>query len=201
KQVDQLFNNLQEDLYEDLRLPEPLDHDALQESLRKLLKDQSDVNISGSNTDELNSKWISRIAGSRRVAVRLDKERLQDQRYGIPKLINLSKQFKPSSKGNKKEDLRRILKMYWIWSHKMFPKGSFGESIEQIERLGHKRVIQNELKSWSEESSAKPKKKFNQRTPMEREKEAEVQKSASTVIRPSLRRSNKKVEIRHRKCR
>ncbi|KAI8450855.1 replication fork protection component Swi3-domain-containing protein, partial [Phakopsora pachyrhizi] len=138
---------------------------------------------------------------SRRVAVRLEKERLQDQRYGIPKLINLSKKFKPSSKGNKKEDCRRILKMYQIWSYDMFPKGSFGESIEQIQKLGHKRVIQNALKSWSEESSAKPKKKFNQTTPMEREKEVGVQKSASTVIRPSFRRSNKKLEIRHRKCR
>ncbi|CAH7683248.1 hypothetical protein PPACK8108_LOCUS16680 [Phakopsora pachyrhizi] len=149
--------DIAEDLYEDLRLLEPLDHDALEESLRKLLKVQSDVKISGSTTDELNSMD--------QVAVRLDKEMFQDQRYGIPRLIDLSKHFKPSSKGNKKEDLRRILKMYWIW-----------KSIEQIEKLGHKRVIQNALKSWSEESSAKPKKKFNQTTPMEREKEVEVQK-------------------------
>ncbi|KAI8447496.1 hypothetical protein BY996DRAFT_6444777 [Phakopsora pachyrhizi] len=145
--------DIAEDLYEDLRLLEPLDHDALEESLRKLLKVQSDVKISGSTTDELNSMD------------QLDKEMFQDQRYGIPRLIDLSKHFKPSSKGNKKEDLRRILKMYWIW-----------KSIEQIEKLGHKRVIQNALKSWSEESSAKPKKKFNQTTPMEREKEVEVQK-------------------------
>ncbi|KAI8456896.1 replication fork protection component Swi3-domain-containing protein [Phakopsora pachyrhizi] len=195
KQVDQLFNNLQEDLDEDLRLTEPLDHDELEKSLRKSSKDQSDVNISGSNTDKLNSKQISRIAGSRRVAVRLEEERFQDQRYGIPKLINLSKQFKPSSKRNKKEDCRRILKMYRIWSHKMFPKGSFGESIEQIEKLGHKRVIQNALKSWSEELSAKPKKKFNQMAPMEREKEVKVQKWKSDTENADKEVNRSKLEL------
>ncbi|KAI8456162.1 hypothetical protein BY996DRAFT_6608127 [Phakopsora pachyrhizi] len=128
KQVDQLFNNLQEDLYEDLRLPEPLDHDALEESLRKLLKDQSDVNISGSNTDKLNSKWISRIAGSIRVAVAgsVVRDTQADQSL-------------------KTEDFKDVLDLESQDSH---PK-----CIKEL-----------------------PKKKFNQTTPMKREKEVEVQK-------------------------
>ncbi|CAH7690678.1 hypothetical protein PPACK8108_LOCUS26101 [Phakopsora pachyrhizi] len=158
KQVDQLFNNLQEDLDEDLRLTEPLDHDELEKSLRKSLKDQSDVNISGSNTDKLNSKRISRIAGSRRVAVSGSEvwDTQADQSLKTVQTI-----FKEKQKGRLQED---------------FKDGSFGESIEQIEKLGHKRVIQNALKSWSEELSAKPKKKFNQTALMEREKEVKVQK-------------------------
>ncbi|KAI8450909.1 replication fork protection component Swi3-domain-containing protein [Phakopsora pachyrhizi] len=180
-QVDQLFKDLRGDLDDDddLRLPEPLDHEALEESLRKSSsKDQSDLNISGGgNTDQLDSKRISRIVGSRRAVVRLDEERLKDQRYGIPKLISLSKQFKPSSKGNEKEDLRRILKMYRIWSHEMFPKGSFGETIEQIEKLGHKRIIRSALKSWSDESTEEPKKRFKKMTPAKSEPTTRIDES------------------------
>ncbi|CAH7676098.1 hypothetical protein PPACK8108_LOCUS11197 [Phakopsora pachyrhizi] len=146
--------DIAEDLYEDLRLLEPLDHDALEESLRKLLKVQSDVKISGSTTDELNS--MDHEAGQGDVSGSEVWDTQADQSLKTVQTI-----FKGKQKGRSQE---------------YFKDGSFGESIEQIEKLGYKRVIQNALKSWSEESSAKPKKKFNQTTPMEREKEVEVQK-------------------------
>ncbi|KAI9622684.1 hypothetical protein H4Q26_014965 [Puccinia striiformis f. sp. tritici PST-130] len=74
--------------------------------------------------------------------------------------------FKPSGKGKEKEDLKRLIKLYRLWTHSMYPKGTFEDTIGTVEKLCHKRKMKDALRRWRDESSsAKPaKKKSSQMT-------------------------------------
>lgn len=41
-----------------------------------------------------------------------------------------------------KEDLGRVLKMYRMWAHVLYPKAKFRDAIDTIEKLCHKRPLQ-----------------------------------------------------------
>ncbi|KNZ63248.1 replication fork protection complex subunit Csm3/Swi3 [Puccinia sorghi] len=97
---------------------------------------------------------------TRRPTVKIDEDRLLDPKIGIPNLITLSKTFKPSGKGKEKDDLKRLIKIYRLWSHSMFPKGTFRDTIDTVEKLCHKRKMRNSLRTWREENGGqKPSKK------------------------------------------
>lgn len=39
------------------------------------------------------------------------------------------------------DDLRRLMNVYQLWAHQMFPAGSFKDTISQVEKLCKKRSI------------------------------------------------------------
>lgn len=40
------------------------------------------------------------------------------------------------------EDLKRLLKMYQLWAHQMYPKTNFEETFDTIETVCRKRTMQ-----------------------------------------------------------
>ncbi|KAA1077389.1 hypothetical protein PGT21_005584 [Puccinia graminis f. sp. tritici] len=152
--LDRFFAGLEgED--QDEALPEMLDHAAIEASLAAKKVEALDPFALVSGEQAVKKKT------ARRPTVKLDEDRLLDPKLGIPHLISLSKNFKPSGKGNEKEDLKRLLKLYRLWTHSMYPKGSFKDTIETIGKLCHKRKMRNAMRGWREESTGgtKPAKK------------------------------------------
>ncbi|KAI0093695.1 replication fork protection component Swi3-domain-containing protein [Irpex rosettiformis] len=78
---------------------------------------------------------------------KLDETRLIGD-SGFPALIKQTKEFKPRGKGHELSDLNRALGIYQFWTHKMYPKGTFHDNVQRIERLCHSKRMQNHLGMW-----------------------------------------------------
>ncbi|KAF9520633.1 hypothetical protein BS47DRAFT_1378805 [Hydnum rufescens UP504] len=86
----------------------------------------------------------------RRPVVKLDEERLLGPN-GFPALLEQYKRFKPTGKGNEAKDLQRLLQMYQLWSHKMYPKTQFRDTAQKIENLCRSRRMHAALSGWKNE--------------------------------------------------
>ncbi|MBW0521485.1 hypothetical protein O181_061200 [Austropuccinia psidii MF-1] len=139
--IDDLFSNL-----DDIGLPEPLNHSAIEATL-ETKKAAAALDPFASSLPEKPLKKAIR----RRPHVKLSEDRLLDPQLGIPRLIALSQSFKPSAKGNERADLKRVLKMYRLWAHAMYPKTQFTDTINSIEQLARKRKLRVALQTWREE--------------------------------------------------
>jgi len=160
--LDELF----QDLDDVPALPEMLDHAAIEASLAAQKAKAVDPFALMPGDQPLKTK------AARRPTVKIDEDRLIDPKLGIPNLITLSKSFKPSGKGKEKEDLKRLIKIYRLWSHSMFPKGTFRDTIDTVEKLCHKRKMRESLSTWREENGGqKPSKKAKRNEPSGGEKE------------------------------
>ncbi|KIJ68909.1 hypothetical protein HYDPIDRAFT_36026 [Hydnomerulius pinastri MD-312] len=71
---------------------------------------------------------------------------------GFPQLIKDTKGFKPKGKGHEHTDLNRILQVYQFWTHRMYPKTSFEDTVDRVEKLCHSRRMQVRLSVWRDES-------------------------------------------------
>ncbi len=54
-------------------------------------------------------------------------------------------------KGHEFGDVNRLLEMYQLWLHDVFPKAKFKDAIHMVEKLGHKRILQAERGNLLEE--------------------------------------------------
>ncbi|KAI0340103.1 Swi3-domain-containing protein [Trametopsis cervina] len=82
---------------------------------------------------------------------KLDEARLLGE-SGFPQLMKMTKDFKPRGKGHEVSDLNRVLGIYQFWTHKMYPKGTFRDNVQRIERLCHSKRMHNTLSIWRDES-------------------------------------------------
>ncbi|EJU05601.1 Swi3-domain-containing protein [Dacryopinax primogenitus] len=92
----------------------------------------------------------------RRVIAKIDAERLLGE-YGFPALIQQTKNFKPKGKGREKEDLDRIMTLYQLWAHRMFPKRRFIDTVERVEKVCRERRMLVALSVWRDELNPIPK--------------------------------------------
>ncbi|PLW22412.1 hypothetical protein PCASD_11140 [Puccinia coronata f. sp. avenae] len=170
--LDAFFQDLDD---EEPALPEMLDHETIEAALAAKKAQALDPFALISGDKPLKRKT------TRRPIVKIDEDRLLNPKIGIPSLIALSKSFKPSGKGNEKEDLKRLLKMYRLWTHSMYPKGTFRDSIDTIEKLCHKRKMRDALKTWREENAGtKSSKKAKSGEPAKEAREKEDDPSLTT---------------------
>ena len=92
---------------------------------------------------------------------RLDEARLLGKN-GLPQLIKDTKNFKPKGKGHEVNftsppppsyhmiddaalqaaDLDRVLQVYQFWSHRLYPKTRFKETVDRVEKLCHSKRMQ-----------------------------------------------------------
>jgi replication fork protection complex subunit Csm3/Swi3 len=92
---------------------------------------------------------------------KLDETRLLGK-DGFPQLLKDTKNFKPKGKGHEviillfhlrpvltadvritqATDLDRVLQIYQFWSHKLYPKTRFKETVDRVEKLCHSRRMQ-----------------------------------------------------------
>ncbi|TKA50370.1 hypothetical protein B0A53_06267 [Rhodotorula sp. CCFEE 5036] len=87
----------------------------------------------------------------RRVVAKLDEERLLGP-AGFPLLREHMKKIKIKGKGHERQDLNRVLTMYQLWSHQMYPKTNLRDTLQTVEKLCHKRSVQRALKQYRDEA-------------------------------------------------
>ncbi|KAG6874193.1 hypothetical protein C0995_003739 [Termitomyces sp. Mi166 len=87
----------------------------------------------------------------RRKPVRLDEGRLLGPN-GFPKLIKDTKDFKIKGKGYEATDLNRLLQIYGYWIHEMFPRTTFRDTVERVEKLCHSKRMHIALSVWRDEA-------------------------------------------------
>lgn len=95
-----------------------------------------------------NLKNLSKGAAKKKVQrpqPKLDAERLKSDR-GLPALTNLFSAVRFKGRGHEAEDLKLLMRTAEHWSHRLFPKMSFDDFIERLERLGAKKEIQTCVK-------------------------------------------------------
>ncbi|KAH9079556.1 Swi3-domain-containing protein [Lactarius deliciosus] len=87
----------------------------------------------------------------RRPVARLDEARLLGKN-GLPQLIKDTKNFKPKGKGHEAADLDRVLQVYQFWTHRLYPKTRFKETVDRVEKLCHSKRMQVALSVWRDEA-------------------------------------------------
>ncbi|KAA1471116.1 Swi3-domain-containing protein [Dentipellis sp. KUC8613] len=71
---------------------------------------------------------------------------------GFPQLIQDTKYFTPKGKGYEAVDLDRVLQIYQFWTHKMYPKTKFRDTVERVEKLCHSKRMHVALSVWRDEA-------------------------------------------------
>ncbi|GAA5830320.1 hypothetical protein JCM3766R1_002868 [Sporobolomyces carnicolor] len=89
-------------------------------------------------------------AKKRRVVAKMDETRLLGP-SGFPKLIQDIQRVKLKGKGHEAQDLKRVLSMYQLWTHQMYPKTNLRDTLASVEKLCHKRSAQRALKTYKDD--------------------------------------------------
>ncbi|TVY46376.1 Chromosome segregation in meiosis protein [Lachnellula occidentalis] len=82
--------------------------------------------------------------------VKLDEHRLLSKN-GIPKLRKKAKNLKFKGKGHEYSDASRLLAFYQLWLDDLFPKARFLDALAMVEKMGHKKMMQNARMEWINE--------------------------------------------------
>ncbi|GAA6036959.1 hypothetical protein JCM8097_005479 [Rhodosporidiobolus ruineniae] len=101
--------------------------------------------ISGAVAGDLDVEGTG--AKKRKVLARMDEARLTGEK-GFPKLQQDLKKVKLKGKGHELQDLRRVLTLYQLWTHEMFPRTNLRDTLQTVEKLCHKRSVQRALKQY-----------------------------------------------------
>lgn len=201
--IDALFENL--DDADEFALPAPIDHEAMAASLAQksiprvnpFAAPSGDDPLAGEDGDGTKSTRI------RPPTVKLDEDRLLNHADGFQKLIPLAKAFKAGPKGSEKEDLGRILKMYRMWAHVLYPKAKFRDAVDTIEKLCHKRPLQSALNEWRGDAFQSSKKRKTTSSDVQVEKDTAVERTEpaqqpaspnQSTARPLFRRPDEETD-------
>ncbi|KAJ7046835.1 replication fork protection component Swi3-domain-containing protein [Mycena alexandri] len=84
-------------------------------------------------------------------AMRLDEGRLVSA-SGFPQLIEDTKKIKVKGKGHEASDLNRLLQVYQFWTHRLYPKTPFKDTVDRVEKLCHTKRMHNNLSTWRDEA-------------------------------------------------
>ncbi|PFH54308.1 hypothetical protein AMATHDRAFT_44829 [Amanita thiersii Skay4041] len=90
----------------------------------------------------------------RQKPLRLDEGLLLGQK-GFPKLMNDTKDFRIKGKGHEATNLSRLLQVYQFWTHQLYPKTQFKDTVQRIEKLCHSRRMLSALSVWRDEAHGK----------------------------------------------
>ena len=90
-------------------------------------------------TNEAKAAKAKRIV--RNPQPKLDAEALKAPKglSGLPKYF---KNIQYSGPGQEKEDLKKVMKSYEYWCHRMYPKFTFDDCVAKLEKLGTKKPVQ-----------------------------------------------------------
>ncbi|KAH8116915.1 replication fork protection component Swi3-domain-containing protein [Phellopilus nigrolimitatus] len=90
----------------------------------------------------------------KRPIAKLDETRILGK-DGLPALVQLCKDFKPKGKGHELSDLNRLFSVYQFWAHKMYPKITFSDTVNRVEKLCHSKRMHVSLSVWRDEAKGK----------------------------------------------
>ncbi|KAJ7111567.1 replication fork protection component Swi3-domain-containing protein [Mycena crocata] len=141
--IDTLFSGVDElpDQSEgDAQTPGPTPHQILSSSPAHHL----DRNGEGGEKDKDGKK-------PKKKTMRLDEGRLIGD-SGFPQLIEDTKKMKIKGKGHEASDLNRLLHVYQFWTHRLYPKTPFKDTVDRVEKLCHSKRMHNQLGIWRDEA-------------------------------------------------
>ncbi|KAG6851018.1 hypothetical protein H0H93_004505 [Arthromyces matolae] len=105
--------------------------------------------------DDQTSQQADRGKGKETAKVRRKPARLDEGRLlgstGFPKLIKDVKNFKVKGKGHEATDLNRLLQIYGYWTHELYPKTTFRDTVERVEKLCHSKRMHVALSVWRDD--------------------------------------------------
>ncbi|KAG5356542.1 Chromosome segregation in meiosis protein 3 [Yarrowia sp. C11] len=101
------------------------------------------------NDDELGINTEVQVKRSRHVA-KLDDNRLLEEK-GLPALKHLCTKMHLKGHGHEVGDLGRLLDMYQMWSHDLFPKGQFKGLYPLTSKAGRSASVRNLRLAWIQE--------------------------------------------------
>ncbi|TFK42536.1 replication fork protection component Swi3-domain-containing protein [Crucibulum laeve] len=113
-----------------------------------------DVNSSKNDDERGNGKEKDDKKKEKRKPIRLDEGRLLGPN-GFPQLIKDTKNFRIKGKGHESTDLNRLLQVYQFWSHRMYPKTQFRDTVERVEKFCHSKRMNVALSVWRDEAHGK----------------------------------------------
>ncbi|CAE6422160.1 unnamed protein product [Rhizoctonia solani] len=155
--VGALFDGLNDDDYDMQQLPAQLNIDDLQrESDQRVALDAAKKRLMSGDVMDLSGPVDGDGKGAkpRKTLPKLDEERLLDRRDGMPALVRRAKEFKVKGKGHELSDLNRLMQMYQLWAHKMFPKMQFQDTVERVEKLCRTKRMHVALSVWRDMDKA-----------------------------------------------
>ncbi|KAJ7632674.1 Swi3-domain-containing protein [Roridomyces roridus] len=91
------------------------------------------------------------VTKPKKKTMRLDEGRLIGD-SGFPQLIADTKEFKVKGKGHEASDLNRLLQVYQFWTHRLYPKTPFKDTVDRVEKLCHSKRMHNQLSTWRDEA-------------------------------------------------
>ncbi|KAH9935000.1 replication fork protection component Swi3-domain-containing protein [Fomitopsis serialis] len=139
-EIDAMFDNLDaEPDTGDGDLPPALDLDALRREV-----DAKNAQI----YKKPQNRWKERQ--KKKPLPRLDEARLLGP-DGFPALMKHAKAFKPKGKGHEATDLNRLIQVYHYWTHKMYPRAPFRETVKTVEKRCHSKRMHVALTVWRDE--------------------------------------------------
>ncbi|TFK54764.1 Swi3-domain-containing protein [Heliocybe sulcata] len=164
--IDAMFDNLDDDADAFQGLAPSLDMDALQREAEQRHAGSSQSNLHAilpSSSPSRDQDNVTNTAGQgnnksskdgpkeRKVLPKLDEARLLGP-DGFPALIAEAKKFKPRGKGQETADLNRVIQLYQFWTHKLYPKMQFRDTVNRVEKLCHTKRMHVALSVWRDEA-------------------------------------------------
>ncbi|CAG9797920.1 unnamed protein product [Chironomus riparius] len=119
------------------------DDDDIDRNNQESGNEQENVNNNNAGSDNEGRQEVDpavKIKKPKRKLVTLNAERLKGPR-GIIAIDDFFNNIKLKGKGHEKQDLNEVMRRLEHWSHRMFPKYHFDDSLTKIERLGRKKEI------------------------------------------------------------
>ncbi|KIM49065.1 hypothetical protein M413DRAFT_438233 [Hebeloma cylindrosporum] len=134
---------------------------------------------------------------ARRKLVKLDENRLLNPTTGFPQLIKMTKGFKLKGKGHEATDLNRLLQQYQYWTHQLYPKTQFRDTVERVEKLCHSRRMNVSLSVWRDEAHGRPRRDDDDSVDEDEnpQRQAEITE-ANTPSSPAPRSSPSRLSLR-----
>ncbi|KAI0302178.1 replication fork protection component Swi3-domain-containing protein [Russula brevipes] len=149
--VDALFEGL-DDVDDTVHeLAPSLDLDALRREADARNARVTDKGKGGGALDGIDDGGEDGEKKKRKPVPKLDEARLLGTN-GLPQLLKDTKNFKPKGKGHEATDLDRVLRIYQFWTHKLYPKTRFKETVDRVEKLCHSKRMQVALSVWRDEA-------------------------------------------------
>ncbi|PCH38010.1 Swi3-domain-containing protein [Wolfiporia cocos MD-104 SS10] len=159
-EIDAMFDNLDDE--PNVELPAALDIDALrrQEDAKHAKKypkaspldvTNGSASTKGKSGADAQAAKEETEKAKRKPLPKLDEARLLSP-DGFPALVKQAKNFKPRGKGHEASDLNRLLQVYQFWTHKLYPKMQFRDTVRQVEKLCHSKRMHVALGVWRDEA-------------------------------------------------
>ncbi|CAE7215153.1 unnamed protein product [Rhizoctonia solani] len=149
--VGALFDGLNDDDYDMQQLPPQLNIDELQrESDQRVATETAKKRLMRGDVMDLSgpADGDGKAAKTRKALPKLDEERLLNDRDGMRALVRRAKELNIKGKGHELSDLNRLMQMYQLWAHKMFPKMQFQDTVERVEKLCRTKRMHVALSQW-----------------------------------------------------